>query len=261
MKIEDQTALVSGAGSGIGRATAHLLARNGARIFAVDVDAEAAEETARAIRADGGVACAYCADVSREQDVQAMFAAVRREYGELRILHNNAGILATGPRFPATPPERFMRVIDINLKGVLLATYHALPLMRGSGGGVIIQTASSASLTPHHHPIYAASKAGVLNFTRSLSHLREDYGIRVNCVCPGLVDTELGPRAATSMKAPERRAFLDARRALHDADKLHPEEVSQAVVNLVRDDSLTGAALLILPNREPELIWASEIPP
>jgi 15-hydroxyprostaglandin dehydrogenase (NAD) len=255
MEITGKVALVSGAGSGIGRASALALAREGAHLVVVDIDVPAAEQTADAIRSDGGKAVAARADVSVEDDVRGMFEVAEREFGALHILHNNAGILAAGPRFPHTPPERFMRVIDINLKGVMLATYHAIPLMQRSGGGVIVQTASSAALSPHRlHPDYAASKAGVLNFTRSLTHLQEEFGIRVNSICPGLVETQLSAHAAETMPEEDRRAFLDSRAALRQSAHLTPDDVAETVLELVRDDSLNGVASLLMPGQPRELV-------
>ena len=148
-----------------------------------------------------------------------------------------------------------MRVVDINLHGVLLATYHAIPIMQRSGGGVIIQTASSAALGPHPlHPIYAATKAGVLNFTRSLTHLQDEFGIRVGCICPGLVRTALSDHAAETMPEEERADFLELRAPLRGQPHLTPEEVADVVLRLVRDDALNGAAYLIMAGREPELV-------
>lgn len=255
MEIPGRVALVSGAGSGIGRASALALARAGARVVVSDIDDVAGQETMALIRDGGGVAEFVHADVGREEEIRAMLAAAEELYGGLHILHNNAGILAAGPRFPKTPPDRFMRVIDINLRGVMLATYHAIPIMHRSGGGVIVQTASSAAVGPHRlHPEYAASKAGVLNFTRSLTHLKEEYGIRVACVCPGLVRTSLADHAAAAMPAEDRDAFFQSRSALRERPHLEAEDVAEVVLRLVRDDSLNGAAYLIMPGQEPELV-------
>ncbi len=136
MDIEGKVALVSGAGSGIGRASAVAMAGEGATVVVSDLDDAAGEETVALIAAAGGEASFVHADVSRERDIEAMLISAEDRHGALHILHNNAGILATGPRFPHTPPERFMSVIDVNLRGVLLATYHAIPLIERSGGGV-----------------------------------------------------------------------------------------------------------------------------
>jgi NAD(P)-dependent dehydrogenase (short-subunit alcohol dehydrogenase family) len=255
MEIRGKVALVSGAGSGIGRATAMALAREGAKVVVADIDDAAGEESVELIRSAGGDAVYVHADVSREDEVRERLDAAEHSYGGLHILHNNAGILEVGPRFPRTPPERFMKVIDINLRGVLLATYHAIPLIQRSGGGVIVQTASSAAITPHRlHPVYAASKAGVLNFSRWLTHLHEECGIRVNCVCPGLVRTNLSAHAAEAMPEDERAAFLALRAGMLDREHLTPEAVAAAVLTLVRDESLNGAAYLLQAGEEPRLV-------
>jgi 15-hydroxyprostaglandin dehydrogenase (NAD) len=255
MEIRGKVALVSGAGSGIGRATALALAREGASVVVADIDDAAGDETAGLIREAGGQAAYVHADVSREDEVREMLATAERTYGGLHILHNNAGILEVGARFPHTPPERFMKVVDINLRGVLLATYHAIPLMHRSGGGVIVQTASSAAISPHRlHPIYAATKAGVLNFSRSLTHLQEEFGIRVNSICPGLVRTNLSAHAAEGMPEADREAFLALRAGMLERPHLTPEDVADVVLRLVRDDTLNGAAYLVMPGEEPRLV-------
>lgn len=246
MEIEGKVALVSGAGSGIGRASALALAQSGASLLVSDIDEQAGEETAELIRSAGSKASFVRADVSVESDIERMMAAAESTFGGLHIVHNNAGILAAGPRFPQTPPERFMRVVDVNLRGVLLATYHAIPVMERSGGGVIVQTASSAALTPHPmHPIYAATKAGVLNFTRSLTHLEEQSNIRVNCICPTLVRTNLAANAAELMTEDERGPFVSYREGVSARPHLTAEEVAKSVLMLVRDDTLNGKACLI----------------
>jgi NAD(P)-dependent dehydrogenase (short-subunit alcohol dehydrogenase family) len=243
VEIEGKVALVSGAGSGIGRASAQALAGAGAKLIVSDVDEQAGEATAELIRSAGAEASFVRADVTEESDIERMMAAAQSTFGGLHIVHNNAGILAAGPRFPQTPPERFMRVIDVNLRGVLLATYHAIPLIERSGGGVIVQTASSAALTPHPmHPIYAASKAGVLNFTRSLTHLEEESNIRVNCICPALVRTNLASHAADLMSDSEREPFVRYRERISELPHVTLEAVAEAVLTLVRDDTLNGKA-------------------
>ena len=255
MNIEGRVALVSGADSGIGRATALALARAGAWVVVADIDAAGGKETVALIRAADGTARFVRADVSREEDIRRMLLTAEETYGALHILYNNAGILDVGPRFPQTPPERFMRVVDVNLRGVLLATYHAIPVIQRSGGGVIVQTASSASLAPHRlHPVYAATKAGVLNFTRSLTYLKEEYDVRIVAVCPGLVRTSLAAHAAETMSNQGREAFLHLRAGLQGKPHLEPEDVAAAVLQLVRDDSLNGVAYLLLPGLPPELV-------
>jgi NAD(P)-dependent dehydrogenase (short-subunit alcohol dehydrogenase family) len=236
LEIEGRVALVTGAGSGIGRAAALRLAREGARIVAVDRDAGTAAETARMIKEAGGDATPVRADVSADADLHAMFEAAERAYGGLDILYNNAGIATGLPAFPETPEAQWHRTLEVDLWSVIRATQLAVPLMRARGGGVIVNTASMAGLIGFAlDPVYAAAKGGVVLFTRSLANLKKHANISVSCVCPGAVDTPI-VRAAEDPRVraiPDRFPFLP------------PEEIAEAVVALIRDDDAAGKALQV----------------
>jgi NAD(P)-dependent dehydrogenase (short-subunit alcohol dehydrogenase family) len=255
MEVRGRVAIVTGAGSGIGRATALRLAQEGAAVIVADLNGEDGTETVRLIEERGGTARFYWVDVTDEPAVERMVAFAEETFGGLDILHNNAGII-TGARFPEAPSARWQRTLDINLRGVILGTYYAIPAMKRHGGGVIIQTASMAGLAPYAtDAVYAATKAGVVNFTRSLAFLKEEANIRVNCVCPGLVDTNIGLHARGPMTPEEREAF-ERQRAERIAarPRLAPSDVAEAVMQLIQDDSLAGCAYRIAAGQPWELL-------
>jgi len=257
--IAGKVALVTGAGSGIGRASAVRLAREGASVVAVDVNEAGARETVAQIEAAGGRAAGVRADVTREEDVRAMVAFAEDTFSGLDILHNNAGVITGPPRWPDTEPERWMRMLDVNLRGVILGTQLAIPAMRKRGGGAIVNTASLAGIGYGFppNPVYAATKGGVVLFTASLAPLRDEANIRVNCVCPGVVETPMLTRASEATSDAERDATMERLRAL---PMLQPEEIADAVISLIRDDSLAGRALMVRNGFAPELYRAPEAP-
>lgn len=236
MEIPGKVALVTGAGSGIGRATALRLAREGARVVAADIARAAGDETARMVQEGGGEAIAVGADVGCEEDLCRMFDAAVRTYGGLDILHNNAGVTTGLPAWPETPVEQWSCTLSVDLWSVIRATQLAIPLMRARGGGVIVNTASSAGLNGLAlDPVYAAAKGGVVLFTRSLAPLKQEANITVCCICPGVVDTDLVRRA----EDPQVRGLIDR------FPYLPPEEIADAVVALIRDEEAAGKALRV----------------
>jgi NAD(P)-dependent dehydrogenase (short-subunit alcohol dehydrogenase family) len=260
MDIANKVALVTGAGSGIGRASAVRLAREGASVVVADIDEAGGRETVAQIeKAQAGRAAFVRADVTIEAEVRAMIAFAESTYGGLDILHNNAGILTGPPRWPDTEPERWMRMLDINLKGVILGTQLAIPVLRKRGGGAIVNTASMAGIGAGFppNPLYAASKGGVVLFTASLAPLKDEANIRVNCVCPGIVDTPMLHRATEAAGSAEQQISPDVLRSLKI---LQPEEIAGCVVELIRDDSLAGRALMIPNGRPRELVRLPEFP-
>lgn len=183
MRLKDKVALITGAASGIGRATAVVFSQEGAKVMCADLDEEGAERTARQIADSGGEAASTRVDVAKEEDVQRMVQETVERWGRLDILFNNAGI---GFGMPVTqvPEDEWDRLIDINLKGVFLGCKHAIPEMLKNGGGSIVNTASDAGLvgTPMLST-YCASKGGVVLLTKSLAVEWAAMGVRVNCVC------------------------------------------------------------------------------
>ena len=237
MEIAGKVALVTGAASGIGRATALALAREGASVAVADLDATGGAETVALITAGGGKAAFVKADVSTPAGIRSMFDEVERLFGGVDIVHNNAGIMNGGaPNWPESSLEQAHLVVDVNVSGVIMGTREAVHRMRKRGGGVVVNTASMAALGPMPmDPIYAATKAAVLLFTQSCANLAETEHVRVNTVLPGAVDT---PIIAKTGDGTTPAAWLGP--LLASTKMLRPEDIAAAVLDYVKDDSKAG---------------------
>lgn len=225
MMLAGKVALVTGAASGIGRATALLMAAEGAQVVTADIDADGAAATAGVIAQQGGEALAVTADVTDDAQVAAMVAATLARFGRLDCAFNNAGV---APReaapLAAIEPAEWQRVIAANLTSVFLCLRHEIPAMIAGGGGAIVNTASIAGrIALASAGAYVAAKHGVIGLTRNaaLDHARD--GIRVNAVCPGFVDTPLASRGIE-----RRRAAILARVPMARIGE--PAEIAQLVV-------------------------------
>jgi 3-oxoacyl-[acyl-carrier protein] reductase len=232
VELHGRVAVVTGAGSGIGRATALAFARAGTAVVVADVDEAGAEETVGLVADVGGTATFVRTDVTEPRSLEAMFDAAEAEHGGVDIVHNNAGIVSGEPLWPDITPETLLRVMNVNLGGVVVGTRLAVPVLRRRGGGVIVNTASMAALFPMTvDPIYSATKAGVTMFTRACAPLAEE-GIRVNAVLPGLIDTPLLPKSGDGDR------WADWAYSARDLmGLLAPDVVADAVLDLVRDDT------------------------
>ncbi len=246
MGLAGRVALVTGAGRGIGRACALRLARDRAKVIVVAREVRPLSETAQQIRASGGEVEPTGADVSSPEDVARLFRECERTFGRLDILVNNAGVhlVADAER---TSEEDWDRVLDINLKGTFLVCRAAIPLLRKTGGGSIINIGSMLSVVGmRERAAYCASKGGVLLLSRAMALDLAPDKIRVNCVCPGPVLTEM--MEGILSRAPDPNAALQARLAQIPLGRMgSPEDVAALVRYLASDEAawLTGAAIPI----------------
>jgi NAD(P)-dependent dehydrogenase (short-subunit alcohol dehydrogenase family) len=235
--------LVTGAGSGIGRAAAQLFAQEGGRVIVADQDEGEAEATAKSIHEIGGEALAIGADVSREADCRAMVERALEAYGRLHVAFNNAGVGASGFAVADEEEVTWSRLIDVNLKGIFLGMKYQIPAMVGAGGGAIVDTASVAGLVGERGiGAYSASKHGVVGLTRTAALDYIGQGVRINAVCPGATRTRL---LANWFQDPKVEAFILSR---HPIGRIaEPEEIARVVLFLASDDAsyIVGQAIAV----------------
>ena len=241
--LDGKSALITGGGGGIGRATALAFAREGARVAVADIVEEAARETVALVNAAGGQAISLSGDVSRDADVRVMIEAVVGSYGRLDCAFNNAGIAgwqvdAVGKKTAEWSEEAFDRMIAVNLKGVWLCMRYELPQMQAQGGGAIVNTASIAGLAGlPTSSAYVAAKHGVIGLTKTAAIEYAEASIRVNAVCPGYI--------RTPMTEPGMRLHGEAILAQTPFKRLgNPEEIAEMVLWLCseRASYVSGAA-------------------
>jgi NAD(P)-dependent dehydrogenase (short-subunit alcohol dehydrogenase family) len=250
VKLPGKVAIITGAGMGIGRATARLFAREGAQVLVADYDAASGEETARLIVQEGDQALFVRADVTNPADVEAMVQTAKDAFGCIDLLYNNAGIdLPRATNVVDTTVEDWDRILDVNLKGVFLCSRLVIPELIACGGGVILNTASIAGLAPMpQEAAYGASKAGLVLLTKQMARDYAPYNIRVNSLCPGPMESPTRDRLAFLQGDPEafarRQSFAQQ---IPLGRMCLPEDIAAAALFLASEDAamITGVDLVI----------------
>src|SRR5215467_9524452 len=245
-RVEGKVALVTGGASGIGRATALTFTREGAKLAVADLNEDGGQQTVHMITENGGEATFVQVNVTSASAVEAMISKTVETYGRLDCAHNNAGV--TQRAYPPTaefPEDEWHRVLAVNLTGVWLCMKYELPQMLQQGRGAIVNTASVAGLVglpSVSASAYVASKHGVVGLTKTAALEYAQQGIRVNCVCPGYIQT---PMTAAMMQDPARMARIIAREPMGRVGT--PEEIAEAVVWLCSDAAsfVTGHTMTV----------------
>lgn len=251
MRLKDKVAVITAAGSGSGRAGSLIFAREGAKVVVADIDPKGGEETVRMVKEAGGEAYFIPVDCGKVAEMRKLIDAAMNKYGRLNILWNHAGIPGPGT-LESTEEEAFDRAMAINVKGCFFASKFAVPYMKQSGAGAILFTSSVSGLRASpYSPSYSLAKGGLVTLTMSLAVYLAPHNIRVNCICPGSIDS------------PMIRVFIDRSgslkgEAMENALREHakkaplnrmakPEEIANLALFLASDESsfITGAAVPI----------------
>ena len=250
MELKGKVAVVTGGASGIGKATAEMLAKEGAQVVVGDVQEAQGREVVAGIRQAGGEATFVKVDLAKAAEARGLIDTAAQTYGGIDLLHNNAGVLRTHESFEEQTEEEWRWIVEINLNSLYTTTKAVVPYLRQRGGGVIVNTASMASIAPNQDSVaYGAAKSGVLGLTRSLvPHLEKDR-IRIHAICPAGVQT--GILQFSSVRA----HALRAKRGF-----LAPEDIGRLVLYFARHDELPNGMTVIarMTQRGPEYLRLKE---
>ncbi len=247
MELDGKVGIVTGSGSGIGRAIALLFAREGARIAVADVMDDTGIETVKMIESNGGKAMYVHCDVSKAKEAEEAVRSTVKMFGGLDILVNNAGIELAGTVVELSEAD-WDKVLNINLKGVFLMSKYAVPEL-AKRRGVIVNTASTAGFASYPRcTAYCSSKGAVVALTRGMALDHAKDGIRVNCICPGAIDTPLHKKYLAALPQAAREPYEKKQRADHPIGRIgQPEDIAEAMLFLASDRSsfMTGAAFVV----------------
>lgn len=245
-RLEDKVAVITGAANGIGRATARLFAREGGRLLLADIHEEGLQETLALVRNEGGEAILKRTDVSSEAEVRELIALAFSTYSRIDILCNNAGITGEMSSIENQDAEDWRKVFEVNLLGAVFGTKHVALYMREQRSGAIVNTASVAGIrSGAGGNAYSASKAALINFTQTAACDLGGYNVRVNAVCPGLVETGMTKPIFDYAREQGKGAKLGSRCELRRYGKA--EEIAAAILFLASDEAsyITGQALAV----------------
>jgi NAD(P)-dependent dehydrogenase (short-subunit alcohol dehydrogenase family) len=244
MRLANKVAMITGAGAGMGEATALLFAREGAKVAVIDINEADARRVADQINAGGGKAIAITGDITKTDDVKAMVARTIAELGTPNILHNNAGVQTEGKRtLIDVTEEAFDRCIEVNLKAPWLMMKYVAPHMIEAGGGSIVNTASIGAYLAVGSVGYCSAKGGLVAMTRVAASELGRYNIRVNALCPGATETPMAVKTAADLAA---RGIKSPRFSVLNGRKARAEEMAYMALFLASDESsyATGASFI-----------------
>ena len=247
-KLQDKVTVVTGAATGIGKATAELFAQEGAIVLLADIKEEALQETVAKINENGGTAKSFQVNIAKEEDVTSFANQVKEQYGTVYALFNNAGIDQEGGKVHEYPVDLFDEITATDLRGTFLMSKYFIPLMMDNGGAIVNNASMSGSFADLDRSGYNAAKGGIINFTKSIAIEYGRSGIRANSVSPGTIETPLIDELAGSKEEEAGREFRESNRWLAPLGRLGlPKEIATTVLFLVSSDSsyLTGQDLVV----------------
>ncbi|OXS63748.1 hypothetical protein B0G93_102177 [Bacillus sp. V-88] len=237
-RLEDKVAVITGAATGIGAATAKVFAREGATVVCADVNEEEMNKTVDGIRSDGGKAEAFHLDVSSEESITSFAEKIKEKFGVIDVLFNNAGVDEQGGKVHEYPVELFDRIIAVDLRGTFLCSKYLIPLMLENGGSIINTASMSGHAADLDRSGYNAAKGGIINFTKAMAIDYARHGIRVNSLSPGTIETPLIDDLVGSKQEKMGEEFREANKWITPMGRLgRPEEMATVALFLASDDS------------------------